>query len=111
MGKGPRHPWEVSLAMVGMTNVLSSIGYPHWLMIAGSLLVVLGIVGLLMLRESVQAEPDAIAGEREIFKIEGDLAQADVTDPPVKKKRRDRWAERELKEESNDGPELYGKRS
>lgn len=81
-------------------------------MIAGGLLVVLGFVGLLMLRESVQAEPEAMADERDIFKIEGELAQADVTDPPVTKKRRDQWAERELKlkEESSDGPELYGKR-
>lgn len=68
-----------------MTNVLSSMGYPHWLMITGGSLVVLGFVGLWMLAQSVQAEPDAIAAEIDIFRIEGDLAEADVTAPPVKK--------------------------
>lgn len=64
-----------------MTNVLWSMGYPHWLMITGGLLVVLGLVGLWMLAQSVQAEPDAIAAEFDIFRIEGDLAEADVTAP------------------------------
>jgi hypothetical protein len=28
-----------------MTNVLSALQYPHWLMVAGAVLVVLGFVG------------------------------------------------------------------
>ncbi len=79
-----------------MTSALSSIGLPHWLMIAGGLLVVLGFVGLSVRRESIQVEPDAIAGGREIFNLEGDQAQAEDTIAQETVARRDRWAERSL---------------
>jgi hypothetical protein len=94
-----------------MTNAFASMGYPHWLMVAGGLLMMLGFVGLATRREG--AGPDTTASEREIFKLEGDMAEAEAADRQVKPKRRDRWAERELalKEASDDGPELYGKRS
>jgi hypothetical protein len=93
-----------------MTNAFASMGYPHWLMIAGGLLVMLGFIGLATRRGG---EPETIAGEREIFKLKGDLAEAEVDDQPVEQKRRDRWAERELvlKEASDDGAEFYGRRS
>ena len=101
-----------------MTSALSSIGLPHWLMIAGGFLVLLGTAGLMLGKKLVQGEPEAIedehdpdvtAGEQEIFKIEDDLAQ--VQD--MERKQRDRRAERELalKEELDVGPEFYGKRS
>jgi hypothetical protein len=94
-----------------MTSALSAIEIPHWLIMAGSLLVALGLVGLSLRRESYPVEPDAIAGERKVFELEGDLAQAD--DPSETKTRRDRWAERrlEMKDAPNNGPEFYGKRS
>lgn len=107
--------------MVGMTSALSSIGLPHWLMLAGAFLVLLGFAGLVLRRkregenEAIEDEhePDAIAGEQEILKIEGDPAQAEQTDSAIEQKRRDRRAERELalKEEVDVGPEFYGKRS
>jgi hypothetical protein len=105
-----------------MTSALSSIGLPHWLMIAGSLLVLLGFAGLLLRKASVQAEPDSSAGEQErdvaaseqeIFNVESDLTQVEQAASPVKQERPDRWAEREraLKEASDVGPEFYGERS
>ena len=47
-----------------MTSVLSSIKIPHWLMIAGSLLLVLGIVELIISRTNVRAEPTSAAAEQ-----------------------------------------------
>jgi hypothetical protein len=38
-------------------DLLSSIALPHWLMIAGAIFVVIGILGLLLTRKS-QAEDD-----------------------------------------------------
>ena len=89
-------------------------------MIAGGFLVLLGSVGLALRNNRVQVEPDPIEDEHEpdasageqIFKMEGDLAQVEQTDS-AKEQRRNRRAEREpaLKEESDVGPEFYGKRS
>jgi hypothetical protein len=63
----------MSAQMVDMTNALSSIALPHWLMFAGGLLVVLGCVGCLM-----RPVEDPIAGEP-IFMLEGGQAQAEDT--------------------------------
>jgi hypothetical protein len=38
-------------------DLLSSIALPHWLMIAGAILVAIGVLGLLLTRKS-QAEND-----------------------------------------------------
>ena len=38
-------------------ELLSSIALPHWLMIAGAILVAIGVLGLLLTRKS-QAEDD-----------------------------------------------------
>ncbi|MBR1157466.1 hypothetical protein [Bradyrhizobium sp. JYMT SZCCT0428] len=45
-------------------DLLSSMGLPHWLMIAGAILVAVGFLGLLLTRKS-QAEnhPEAAAAE------------------------------------------------
>ena len=84
--------------------------------------MLLGFAGLVLRRKRVEGEPeateeehepDAIADEQEIFKIDGDLSQVEQTDSAIERKRRDRQAERELalKEELDVGPEFYGKRS
>jgi hypothetical protein len=44
-------------------TALSSIEYPHWMMIAGVLLLTLGFVGLAWGQRGVEAEPNAIASE------------------------------------------------
>ena len=74
-------------------TALSSIEYPHWLMIAGALLLILGFIGLALRLGGPEAEPDAIAGEQETPEPEADLDQVEVYNRTAKEKRRDRWAE------------------
>ena len=82
-------------------TALSSIEYPHWLMIAGALLLMLGFIGLALRRRGVDAEPDAIASE-EPSEPEADLNDVEVYNRTAKEKRRDRWAERLADEEPID---------
>ena len=74
-------------------TALSSIEYPHWLMIAGALLLMLGFIGL-ALRQRGVAEPDAIASDEDPSEPEADLDQMEVYNRTAKEKRKDRWAER-----------------
>ena len=39
-----------------MTNAFSSMEYPHWLIVAGALLLMLGFVGLALRQRGVEAE-------------------------------------------------------
>jgi hypothetical protein len=89
-------------------TALSSIEYPHWLMIAGALLLILGFIGLALRLGGPEAEPDAIAGEQETPEPEADLDQVEVYNRTAKKKRRDRWAERfdDSEEAINSGEEI-----
>jgi hypothetical protein len=75
-------------------TALSSIEYPHWLMIAGTLLLVLGFAGLAWGQRGVVAESPASASEQETSEPEADLDQVEVYNRTAKEKRRDRWAER-----------------
>jgi hypothetical protein len=89
-------------------TALSSIEYPHWLMIAGALLLILGFIGLTLRQGGVEAKPDAIAGEQETSEPEADLDQVEVYNRTAKEKRRDRWAERfdDSDEAINSGGEI-----
>jgi hypothetical protein len=89
-------------------TALSSIEYPHWLMIAGALLLILGFIGLALRKGGPEAEPDAIPGEQETSQPEADLDQVEVYNRTAKKKRRDRWAERfdDSEEAINAGEEI-----
>jgi hypothetical protein len=75
-------------------TALSSMEYPHWLMIAGALLLTLGFVGLALRQGSVEAEPSAMTSEDEPSETEADLTQVEAYHRTAKEKRRDRWAER-----------------
>jgi hypothetical protein len=44
-----------------MTNTFSSMAYPHWLRVAGAVLLMLGIVGLALCRRGAETELDDIA--------------------------------------------------
>jgi len=77
-----------------MTAALSSMEYPHWLMIAGALLLLLGLVGLALRQRSFEAESTAIPSEQEPSVPEADQDQVEVYKRMAKEKRMDRWAER-----------------
>jgi hypothetical protein len=68
--------------------------YPHWLIVAGAVLLMLGFVGLALRRRGVEAESHAIASDQEPSEPEADLGQVEVYNRTAKEKRRDRWAER-----------------
>jgi len=54
--------------LVAMTSVFSTFELPHWLMITGTLLLLLGASGLALRRRSVEAESDEAESERDLFK-------------------------------------------
>jgi hypothetical protein len=74
-------------------TALSSIEYPHWMMITGGLLLVLGFAGLAWGQRGVEAELDAIASDQEPSAPIADLDPVEVYNRTAKEKRRDRWAE------------------
>jgi hypothetical protein len=73
-----------------MTGLLS-IEYPHWLMIAGGLLLMLGLAGR---QRSVDAELSTFASDPGASEPEANLNQVEVYNRTAKEKRKDRWAER-----------------
>jgi hypothetical protein len=48
-----------------MTNAFSSMEYPHWLIIAGAVLLMLGFVGLALRQRGAEAELDDMAGRHD----------------------------------------------
>jgi hypothetical protein len=84
-----------------MTNAFSSMEYPHWLIVAGALLLMLGFVGLALRQRGVE-EPLAIANDQGPSEPEADLNDVEVYNRTAKEKRRDRWAERLADEEPID---------
>lgn len=82
-----------------MTNTLSQIEYPHWLMIAGFLLLVLGCVGLGLRHRAADAEPLTNTSDQEPSESEANLSEVETYNRMAKEKRRDRWAEKFADEE------------
>ena len=74
-------------------TAVSSIEYPHWLMIAGALLLMLGLVGLALRQRGGEAEPIAAVSDEAPPEPEGAVNQVEAYNR-MAKKRRDRWAER-----------------
>jgi hypothetical protein len=72
-------------------TALSSIEYPHWLMIAGAVLLVLGFLGLALRQQSDDNEPDAMARDEEPSEPDADLDKVEVYNRTAKEKRKDRW--------------------
>ena len=68
--------------------------YPHLLIIAGILLLMLGCVGLIWRPRAVDAESLTNASDQEPTGPEADLNEVDAYNRMAKEKRRDRWAER-----------------
>lgn len=90
------------------------MGYPHWLIVAGAVLLMLGIVGLALRQRGGETDLNDVAADpAPPSEPEAELTQTQGADRTVKEKKRDRWAERErqLKESSNDRPKIYGDES
>ena len=96
-----------------MTNVLSSIEYPHWLIIAGAILLLLGFAGLALRQANLDTHPNDMTNDQEPSEAETDLTRTADYERAAKEKRKARWAEseRELQEPANNRPSIIGEES
>ena len=82
-----------------MTNAFSSIGYPHWLIVAGAVLLVLGFIGLaLRPRKDAEAKLDEMANGNEQGRSDlAELAQTQAANRKTKlaEQTRQRWADKD----------------
>jgi hypothetical protein len=71
--------------------------YPHWLIIAGAILLMLGLVGLALRQRGVEAELNDTASDQEPSEPEAELAQTPGADRRAKleEQKRDRWADKD----------------
>ena len=83
------------------------------MIIAGAMLLMLGLVGLALHQRSVEADPNDMTSDQEPSEPEADLTPAEVYERAAKEKRKARWAEREreLNEQANDRPSIFGEES
>jgi Sec-independent protein translocase protein TatA len=97
-----------------MTNAFSSMEYPHWLIVAGAILLMLGFVGLALRQRAVEAELKEAkeASDERPSKPEAELAETQGADRKAKleEQKRDRWADKDGGT-MNDRPKIYGKES
>ena len=100
-----------------MTNAFSSMEYPHWLIVAGAVLLVLGFIGLAFRqRKGAEARLNerANGNERGRSEFEAELAQTQGANRKAKlaEQTKQRWADkyRGTKEEPwNDMPKVSNK--
>ena len=80
-----------------MTSAFSSMEYPHWLIIAGAILLMLGFIGLALRQRGVEAELNDSASDPEPSEPEAELAQTAGADRKAKleEQKRDRWADKD----------------
>ena len=67
--------------------------YPHWLIIAGVILLMLGLVGLALRPRSVEADLSDTTNDQEPSAPEVELTPAEAYERAAKEKRRARWVE------------------
>ena len=100
-----------------MTNAFSSMGYPHWLIVAGAVLLLLGFIGLAFrLRQNAEANLKEMANgnEQGRSEFEAELAQTQGANRKAKlaEQTKQRWADKDrgTKEEPwNDMPKVSDK--
>ena len=76
-----------------MTSVFSTIELPYWLLISGTLLLLLGLSGA-ALRQNVEAKTDVAASERNLFRPPVYESAEQFYDLVAKEKPNDRLAEK-----------------
>ena len=100
-----------------MTNAFSSMEYPHWLVVAGAVLLLVGFIGLALRQRDAEAplEEMASAQEQKRSEAEAELAQTQAADRKAKlaEQTRERWAnkDRGTEERLNDRPKASDKES
>jgi len=98
-----------------MTDAISAMEYPHWLIVAGAVLLMLGFVGLALRQRGVEAELNDMASDQGPSEPEAELAQTQAADRKTKleEQKRDRWADKDrgTKEPLNDRPKIHDKES
>ena len=72
---------------------LSTLEYPHWLIVIGALLLTLGFVGLALRQRDVSAARSESASNQEPSEPETELSQLEAYHRTAKEKRKARWAE------------------
>ena len=94
-----------------MTDVLSAMEYPHWLIVAGAILAVLGLIGLaIRQRKSAEVKLPEMANENEQgrSRFEAELAQLQANrKAKLAEQTRGRWANKDrgfVEELLNDKP-------
>jgi len=96
-----------------MTDALSAMQYPHWLLVAGAILVVLGFIGLAFRKKLAPIEPTEIASgnEQRRSQFEAEIAQANRK-AKLAEQTRSRWVNKDpgtVEEPLNDRPKLSDK--
>ena len=96
-----------------MTSAFSSMEYPHWLMVAGAVLLVIGFIGM-ALRQSVAQDKFKETGakeERSEPEAEPAQTQADNRKEWLAEQRTERWAKKDGRAEEplNDRPKVSEK--
>jgi hypothetical protein len=84
---------KLSQSPLGELKNMTALEFPHWLMIAGVLLLLLGLVGFAVRQRSVQAEPTPFSSDDELLGPEEDLTPAEIYRRTAKEKRKARWAD------------------
>ena len=96
-----------------MTNAFSSMEYPHWLIVAGAALLILGLIGLAWGQRRAEVELNDAAIDQGAVEPQADLAESQGADRKAKleEEKRERWAakDRGAKEPWNDRPKIYSK--
>jgi hypothetical protein len=79
-----------------MTSAFSWMEYPHWLIVAGAILLMLGFVGLALRRRGGAAELNDMASDQEPSEPEAEFTQTPGADRKAKleEQKRDRWADK-----------------
>ena len=59
-----------------MSDALSAMEYPHWLMVAEAILVVLGFFGLAFRQRPAPLEPTEVSNDQRRSELEAEVTQA-----------------------------------
>ena len=95
-----------------MSYFFSSMELPHWLIVAGAVLLIFGFIGLALFGRSDASDYEVASGEEQ-GRSEPNLApdQAGDRNAKLEERKRDRWASKDRSAEKplNDRPKVSDK--